>query len=256
MTIPRFRLDRKRSSAQQLVGLWGPGPPTSTLLYDMSPGRPWHGAINPATGWYNDPVRGPCLHFDGAAAGEVVLGDPTWFESMERFSITFWVMILDDTQDADLITKGLHAAGEPFFFWFDNALNDHWQLQVTDDGADNAIVTSDFIPLIDTWYHVAITFQPEIARIYTDGVPDANSPFAMANVGGVAAAAWDWRIGNDRLQAKRATAYMQDVRFYLDRVLSPAHVAHVFNSTRYHPYADLMQRTTRRYVHRHRAEVG
>jgi len=255
MPVKRFRLDTKSAGAQALEGLWGPGPP-GDLLYDMSAkGR---GAGNHATrvgagGRTQLSARGRVLLFNGV--------DDVW--NTERplgigaasFTICAWVWL-----DSTVATAGASIAGSG------DAGAGEWMFRVSPSSGVGAALSpyadaggitpsaaaGTFHVVKEEWVHVAWNRDAAgVSNVYQNGVYMATDVTAADNlntakvmtIGGADGHATRWWKG-----------MMDDVRYY-SRALSLGEIGHIYNATRYQPYADIALGWIRRHGRPHRGHI-
>lgn len=249
MSIKEFRLDRKAGGAQALDGLWGPGPP-GDLLYDMSAkdmGRGNHATRTGAGARTQLSDRGRALLFNGA--------DDVWTTEhglaigTAAFTACAWVWL-----DSTVATAAASCLG------CGDTAADEWHFRVTDSQhvanayltgfgragtirADGAVAS--FHAFKNNWTHVAFTrADSDVANIYQNGLlmgTDATGGGAInttksLTIGGADGHAIRWWKG-----------MISDVRYY-SRALSLGQIAHIYNATRWTPYADIALRLRRRHV--------
>lgn len=260
MSIKEFRLDRKSAGAHCLRGLWGPK--MGDLVYDVS--ATGGGKANHATRAGGEPrsvpsERGHVMLFDGvndAYASErgLDLGGPT---GIEAFTVMAWVW-LDSTvpQVAPGIMSQGAFGGTEWILWIGWANIANANLWFSAIGISCEAPLGSFHAVKNQWVHVAASRQMiggggGTVSIYQNGVLMDTDPTALNNVG----TAKVLQIGSGQSEATRwFKGMIDDVRYY-NRGMSIAEIHHVYQTTRYHPYADIMLRPTRRLVHRHRGEV-
>lgn len=221
-------------ASSNLVGHWTLDENSSAgnIAFDLSSYQS-HGTLNDISS-ANIGVTGKVLKaidFDGDTDA-VVLGDLSHLEgdSMKYFSISVWVYMVDDTADSDIILKGIHTANQPFVLWRDNASPDRYAFLMTDQDNDYTSPRySSTSATLNTWTHVAFTFSSNLeARMYLDGIEDANSPFSMTNYDNIKSNTDTWKIGHD-LSGNSTDFHgkIDDLRIY-NKVLSQSEIVSIF----------------------------
>lgn len=261
VSVKEFRLNRKTIGAHSLVALWGPGPTGNApgTWFDMAV-RKNDGVMTnmvPATDWVVDPERGWVLEF--LDLGESV--QVPNFLTTGDYSITAWVKasswVPGGINVAMAIIDNAIASGSGFRFY---AMGDAglW-LKLTNGYLIFAAGAVGTVPLVaDVWWHLAGTSHNTGAlatcHVYQNGRLTGSNVTVDDYVQNGSNVAIGYRpIGSDSA-ISQFTGRMHDVRFY-NRVLTGAQITHMYNATRYHPYADILLRPTRRYVHRHRGAL-
>lgn len=236
-----FILDTRRASAQGLLGLWGPGSPSGTAVFDRA-GRALHGSMEgmaPSSDWVLDPDRGWVWDFDGTndvvridnsnAAGHVL--DFT----AGPFSMMAWIKM--DVATGSIISKR-DASLTQYQFYVDSATDKLRFSAASEYGYGDTVLTTA------TWYHVGVGVDAsEDPELFLDGQSDGftfgsgASPMVFTHRG------IDVSIGA-RWQFSPTTGYqfngqIGDVRIY-NRALPEAEWNHIYRSTLVEPYGDLL----------------
>ncbi|MEE9185242.1 MAG: LamG domain-containing protein [Acidimicrobiia bacterium] len=245
MSIKEFRLDRKAAGAQALEGLWGPGPP-GDLLYDMAGVGKGNHATRAGTGARSQlSDRGRVLLFNGV--DDVWESERSLNIGTEAFTITAWVW-LDSTvpgANASFASQGDTAAGEWMFRVVGSNVAGAQLGAYGDTGILNAAAPiGTFHPVKDEWVHVALTREVVAAdcHVYQNGALMWTDP-AIVNLN--TAKAFDIG-GADDAAGRWWKGMIDDVRYY-SRTLSLGEITHMYNATRYTPYADIALGRMRRY---------
>lgn len=256
MSLKQFRLDTKSAGAQALEGLWGPGPP-GDLLYDMSAKGRGRGNHATRTGAgprsQYDEVRGHSLLFNGV--------DDVW--STERalqvdagaFTMTAWVWLDSTTLQVNAAVCGsgdFHAAEWMFRISGSNGAAAALQGYGALGNISAAAVAGTFHGLKDSWAHVAFSRTTGgVANIYQNGLFVGTDATAADNLN----TAKVLQIGCADSAANRWWQGMiDDVRHY-SRALSLGEISHIYERTRYHPYADIVLEPIRRHGRHHWGHV-
>ena len=123
----------------------------------------------------------------------------TWMsEALTNFSFSVWHKVPTAiTTDAGLLYRGTHSLGQPLAFWLDNSTTDTFAFIASGTGVK---YSAGEVP-IGEWFHLCLTFEPEVMRIYVNGVLDGNSPVAISGVDDIGNA--QWTLGADSVSAKR-----------------------------------------------------
>ena len=224
-------------ASSNLVGHWTLDEPTSpgNIVYDLSSYQS-HGTINDISS-SNIGVTGKVLNsidFDGDTDA-VVLGDLSHLEgeSMNYFSVLVWIYMVDDTADNDILMKGSHGPNEPFVLWRDEASPDRYAFLLTDE--DDEYLSpkySSTSATLNTWTHLTFTFSSNLeARLYINGVEDANSPFSATNYDNIKSNTDTWKIGHDfTSNARDFHGKIDDLRIY-NKVLSQSEINSIIQLT-------------------------
>lgn len=259
MSIKEFRLNRKTIGAHCLKGLWGPGPTGNDIAtwFDMTERRN-DGVLtgmDPATDWVVDPEQGWVLDF--VADDSVQISN---FLTTGDYSITAWVKASSWVPAGGLamaIIDNAIASGSGFRFY---AMGDVglW-LKLTNGYLFFEAGAVGTVPLVaGEWLHLAGTSHNTGAlatcHVYQNGRLTGSNATVLDYVQNGSNVAIGYRPTGSGSVISQFTGRMHDVRIY-NRVLTGAQITHIYNATRYHPYADILLRPTRRYVHRHRGAL-
>lgn len=259
MTVKEFRLDRKSIGAHCLKGLWGPGPTGSAgkTWLDMSVRRNDGVLTNMdlVTDCVADPERGWVLDFVTDQSVQV----PNFLTTGD-YSITAWVKAnswVPEPLSNKAIIDNSTALGSGFRFYGFGDVG-KW-LKLSNDYLVVSAGAVGTVPLVaGEWLHVAGTSHntgaTSTCKVYQNGRLTGTNLFVENYVQNGSNLGIGYRpTGGDSI----ITAFdgrMADVRIY-NRALTGAQITHIYNATRYHPYADILLRPTRRYVHRHRGAL-
>jgi hypothetical protein len=237
-TVRNFRLDKRKGTAQGLVGLWGPGPTGGGTLFDMS-GRGNHGTltnIDPATDWVFDAERGWVLDFDGVNDFVAVPALDGWVSGRTNFSLATWIKFTSALNNKMICG-----------WWFGK----NCMLRIlTDGGIQWSITTAGGTVSVSsvaigwndgTWHHVVGTYDGSVMRLYIDGSQDNSD-----NQTGAATGTDDFTIGALKTGANAILASLSGQRVS-SRNLSAAEIQHIYESTRRDPYSDIAMRPRRVY---------
>jgi hypothetical protein len=262
MTLKPFRLDRKVTGAHNLEGLWGPGPP-GDLLYDASAtgkGRGNH-ASREGTGprYRDDPQRGRVSVFNGV--------DDHW--DCERplintardggigglYTFTAWVWLDPTVTQNTPVIIGADDAFAPrrWAFYVNQAHLATAHLRFATTGVNVAGPAGSFHAVKGEWVHVAVVREQ-------DNIPGFNTHWhlyqnglsiAEGIAGGLRAVDPPTIGAGFHLLNNWWHGMIDDVRQY-SRCLTPAQIWYIYQTTQYHPYADIDHRPTRKLITRHR----
>lgn len=257
MSIKEFRLDRKSIGAHCLKGLWGPGPTGSAgkAWLDMSVRRNDGVLTNMdlVTDCVADPERGWVLDF--ATDQSVQVSNFMTTGDYSSYSITAWVKATWLPGDAMAIVDNSIALGSGFRFYryaetFLKLSNDFLFLSA---GAVGVTVLPS-----GEWLHVAGTSHntgaTSFCAVYLNGRLDGWNATVENYVQNGSNLGIGYRPTGGTSSITAFNGRMHDVRIY-NRALTGPQITHMYNATRYHPYADILLRPTRRYVHRHRGAL-
>lgn len=233
-----FRLNRNASSAQGLVGLWGPGGPSGMTLFDHS-GRRNDGTLtsmDQATDWILDPERGWVLDFDGTD-DFVDLNQSTILQPATSLSVCAWVRRDGAQPDYSAIYKSpMDGTASGHFvtlmgtvvarFYIRSA---GWKSLDSDAAIPDGVNT-----------HIACTWDGALMRMWVD---------SKLQAGTTAVASIDYGTIDENAQIgkysdREIDGEISDVRVY-NRALSSAEIQHIYQSTLREPYGDLLLRPRR-----------
>lgn len=263
MSIKEFRLDRKSIGAHCLKGLWGPGPTGSAgkTWLDMSVRRNDGVLTNMdlVSDCVADPERGWVLDF--VTDQSVQVSNFMTTADYSSYSIVAWVKAnswepVGGFPGMAIVDNSI-AIGLGFRFY---AMGDVGRWLKLQNGA--LIVEAGAVgvtPLVTgEWLHLAGTSHTAGAlatcHVYHNGRLDGSNETVDDYVQNGSNVAIGYRPTGSGVAITAFDGRMHDVRIY-NRVLTHAQITHMYNATRYHPYADLLLRPTRRYVHRHRGAL-
>ncbi len=131
---------------------------------------------------------------------KVIIQDDPSLGLMKELTLSAWVYHSDPIlADREIFAKGPHSGGTPFLLWADNASTDHYAFIFTEEaGAETGTQYSSYVPQLNTWEHVALTFKANnVVRMYINGVEDANSPWSIPALDDVEDDGNSLYIGND-----------------------------------------------------------
>jgi len=256
MSVKEFRLDAKSAGAQALEGLWGPGPP-GDLLFDVSAkgrGRGNHATRVGAGARTQMSDRGRVLLFNGV--NDLWETERSLEINADPFTLMAWVW-LDTTVPTNLaamLGSGFTAVAEWIFYVTPSTGGVPCRLWALGENGpiSAAAALGTFDSAKDNWTHVAWTRTAgAVAYVYQNGIQVATDATAGSNLSTAKALQIGCADTNLLCWWK---GMIDDVRYYR-RALSIGEITHIYRTTRWTPYADILLRPTRRYLQRHRAEV-
>ena len=235
--ITKINAPQNNQITNGLVGLWTfNGPDMSgTTAYDRS-GQGNNGTLtngpSPAIG-----KVGQALKFDGSN-DSVNTGDIAAIDAATTLSVSVWVKHASITDDDIITSKGDTGLSSPFTFFRDNVGSVSGRTDVyavfINGTTDCRLETATNSSPLDTWTHVAMTFQAGSAtglRIYINGVEDANSPASASTCNDIDASVNAWTIGLTASGATPFNGLIDEVRVY-NRALTPAEIKRLYNMGR------------------------
>ena len=163
-----------------LRGYWKFDENTGDIAYDSSPYEN-NGEITGAS-WSLGKID-YALDFDGNGDFVEVLDDDS-IDITDEITIMAWIYTYSwdnptDTYDVrNIIDKGEHTSGNAYGIYSYNQSGDH-KLHFRLNKDSNADVTS-ILPSLNTWHHIAATFDGSILKIYTDGVKTGEKLYSGA----------------------------------------------------------------------------
>ena len=253
MTIARLNLDRKKPTANGLVALWGAEPTgSSARLIDHSGHRFDAAAFGGGAKWAQDFDRHHnVMTLDGTADDYWEVPNPGTILNGKSLSFAAWIY----PEAAGALTPRFidRDWNDQFsFYWNETTVT--FGADLTTTGGAFSLANLTVAITVGAWQHVAYTWDKDDLRLYVDGILRLTS--AAYFDGGMANSVNEIVVGNRQEIAKDRfyQGRMTGVRLY-DRCLSGGEVSHIYNKTRTDPFGDLRHAPTRRYVHRHRAEV-
>jgi len=203
------------------VGLWHFNERTGTsvsdkTLYDND------GTISGAT-WTTDARFGYALSFDGVNDA-VVVPDAPELDGMSQLTLEAWINLAEDPTDWQAVVQKWAPQGSPdnlyTYTMVVSASNNLYAHIFTDEG-DVLFTGSLPIPL-NTWTHVATTYDGAVVRLYINGVQD---PVTGNLTGTINSTDWDVNIGACLpYDSEYFTGMIDDVRI-LTRALTPEEIA-------------------------------
>jgi len=232
--ITKINAPQNNQITNGLVGLWTfNGPDMSgTTAYDRS-GQGNNGTLtngpSPAIG-----KVGQALKFDGSN-DSVNTGDIAAIDAATTLSVSVWVKHASITDDDIITSKGDTGLSSPFTFFRDNVGSVSGRTDVyavfINGTTDCRLETATNSSPLDTWTHVAMTFQAGSAtglRIYINGVEDANSPASASTCNDIDASVNAWTIGLTASGATPFNGLIDEIRVY-NRALSAKEIQTLYN---------------------------
>ena len=200
-----------------LVAAWGFDEGTGSILVDHS-GLGNHGVLE-GPGWTTEGKHGGALLFDGVD-DLVTVADSDSLDLTRSFTLEAWVKVAQlgaDWQTVVLKEQPGHLlyalyAGEP-----PNGPGAHANLG-TDNDSDMHVTAGS--PLsVDTWVHLAGTYDGTDLKLFVDGVETGSIPVA----GTMAPSDSPVRLGGNAVWEEWFAGLMDDVRIY-DRALTASEI--------------------------------
>ncbi|TSC82175.1 MAG: hypothetical protein G01um101419_662 [Parcubacteria group bacterium Gr01-1014_19] len=178
-------------------------------------------------------IIGQALNLDGVN-DFVSIADHATLDLTGSVTMSAWIKHTSSTiKDWEaIITKGdsayrLHLCGNSTFCG-GTPTNDAISVAITGTGCASNGTTSNVIPELNRWYHVAATYNGSAAIIYVDGVLNAESSCS----GSISTNAHALYIGeNAESTGRQWTGEIDEVRLY-NRALTAAEVAILYRSGR------------------------
>lgn len=167
---------------------------------------------------------GMAMAFDGSGHLRVD-GSDGFFDTTDEFTIAVWVQ-LGALDDGAVMSKMLDGA---------NSNRNSWQFEFSDTGepafttaneADHDVDFADAQIELDTWVHLAGTWDGQSKRFYLDGVLEYELPYQIDFDGS------DFIIGADENSGSTALSFtgrIDEVRIY-DRALDEAEIIDLVRS--------------------------
>ncbi|MEK7654626.1 MAG: LamG domain-containing protein [Patescibacteria group bacterium] len=176
-------------------------------------------------------IVGQALNFDGSN-DYVTIADHATLDLTGSVSMAVWVKHTSSTfKDWEAIfTKGdsayrLHLCGN-ITFCGGSPTDDAFSVAITGTGCSNNGTTSTVVPALNRWYHVVATYDGSAAKIYIDGVLDAET----ACTGSISTNAHALYIGeNAESTGRQWTGEIDEARLY-NRALSAAEVSVLYRA--------------------------
>jgi hypothetical protein len=116
-------------------------------------------------------LAGGAVAFDGQSGAATVMSSPSL--QVNTVTIEAWIKKRSDTEYGVYVAKNVEPGGGAGSGWFE-LLNSHHngrlEFRVTSDGAP-AVVSNATLAL-NTWYHVAATYDGATAKLYINGKLD------------------------------------------------------------------------------------
>jgi hypothetical protein len=151
-----------------LVGWWMLNEGTGSTAGDSS-GNNYNGTITGAT-WFNDPVHGWCLNFDGSGDW-VSIPDTAALNITGDITIAAWVYLAKGGAEQSIVAKTLSNGHTNSPFDFRTSVGNPPILDIvrSDASGHEAVHGTQPVPL-NSWHHVLVRVENKFADFYIDGV--------------------------------------------------------------------------------------
>lgn len=161
---------------------WWPGDGNADDIQGNNEGSLENGAA------FSSGMVGQAFDVDGIDDSIQVQDQSLWFFGTNDFTIDLWVNFRSLKTDNPLVSndEGGGSTNKWIFWVTSNNLNFH----INTSTGDTSGVSAPFTPLLDTWYHVAVTKSGSVYTFYVNGspigsatnaqpIPDANAPLTI-----------------------------------------------------------------------------
>src|SRR3989338_1394273 len=163
-------------SSADLVGSWNFNEGTGNIATDSS-GYNNNGTLTTSGGnWATGPQGfGSALNFDGqVGTGVIVLNNNSLnLNNTNRFTIMAWVKAINIDGGGKVIVSKYGSGGGMFLLKKHND-TDKFRLELF-NGVD---LSSNTSVVLNTWIHVAVTYDGSIVQLYYNGQPDGSMNFS------------------------------------------------------------------------------
>jgi hypothetical protein len=195
-----------------LIGHW----PLDGDGTDLAAGN--HGVIAGSVGTVPGRI-GEALQFDGNAANHVAIPSSPLY-SLTSFTLSAWVYFPDTIPSGWRTIVEHNRSGANWYGLWKASSGNRFHFRWGNLGTVSADFTTDIIP--DQWYHVAATYEDNVAMLYLDGqliqtVPDATAPTSITPAA--------VRIGANLAGGEGFPGIIDDVRIYGRALAAPEIVA-------------------------------
>lgn len=191
-----------------LVGLWSPSwsGPTGLELIDFS-GNQNHGTLtnmDAATDWVVDGERGWVNDYDGSD-DEVIIPDSASLSITQNITLTAWIYPRAVAANYVVVEKGEGTLATISYYMAIRAAKLNFVIQQNATTGNNQNSISNIA--VNTWSHVAVTWDGSVMRFYINGdldravastISSIQDTAALTGIGGIPnSAAWpfDGQIG-------------------------------------------------------------
>lgn len=233
-----FAVNRDSSQAEGLVNWWPAQPWGGADVYDLIGAN--QGSWQGSPVWFDDPLIGPALSFDGAST---YVSSGCVLNTAAPFTISFWAFLISYSQQFPA----------PLQFQTDqtSAFETVWSAQAGYNGVNfgsdanflQALGSTPGSSLVGNWLHQAITYngagRSTLANyaLYLNGVAET-----LSAGGAYAATTNATRFGFASLGTTYFNGYLSDIRVYI-RAFSADEIAALYQPrTRWELYYPLRQR--------------
>jgi uncharacterized repeat protein (TIGR02543 family) len=203
-----------------LVAAYGFNQGSGTITADSS-GNGFTGTLNGAT-WTTQGKYGNAIVFNGSSA-YVALGN--WNISGSSLTLTAWVRATDwkSTEDVRIISKAT-GTQEQEHWWMLSETDNKPRFRLKAGGSTSTLVGTSTLPL-NTWVHLAATYDGTTMRLYQNGVLVGGLPKTGQIESGPAAI----NIGRSPVGGHYFSGIIDDVRVY-NRTLTAAQITTNMNT--------------------------
>ncbi|MEI6462258.1 MAG: DUF2341 domain-containing protein [bacterium] len=163
--------DTSTNSDANLMGLWRMDEATGTTLIDSSTHGNTGTFIGTTGGQWQGGKIGPGLQFDGGS-NSVSVNNSSSVQVGNNVTMSMWIRKTMETNYGMYMTKNFSPSGGDSTGWYqlmNYGTSGRLSFRATNDGDD--LISNASIP-IDTWTHIAVTYDGSTATIYINGAYD------------------------------------------------------------------------------------
>jgi hypothetical protein len=131
-------------------------------------------------------INGGVLSFDGVNQYSQISNSPL-FQNNTNMSVSIWVNFSDNTtfKIHSFLSQGTQESKNYFWLsWYNTSPTNkriYWELGYDTSNFINVIY--NWTPIIDTWYNIVGTFEPNLAKLYINGLLVASGSTTATYVG-------------------------------------------------------------------------
>lgn len=163
-------------------------------------------------------ISGSCLHFDGAS-GNVKVLNASNLNPVNGLTMMAWART-EENKTCKILQKGDwdgHGIGQGKW--------DGWQVSIrTSDNVSHSIHWGDELPVLNQWYHIALTYDGTILKMYING----QLKNTLAVSGTLKVNTRDLSIGSDNAAQKFFRGDIDECKFF-NRALTPTEIQANYN---------------------------